>query len=65
MKASKFISKVKNVKRKPLRDDASLAEQIDRQIDNEEEMQAIAEQCDRDMYGDDYDTLKWSGWLER
>ena len=28
-------------------------------------LEAIAEDCDREMYGDDYEALKWSGWLDR
>lgn len=33
------------------------------QIDND--LEALAEDCERDMYGDDYEALKWSGWLDR
>lgn len=32
---------------------------------DDNDLEAIAEDCDRDMYGDDYDALKYSGWLDR
>lgn len=43
----------------------SVATQSNLSAQRDNELAAIAEDCERDMYGDDYDYLKDSGWLDR
>ena len=33
--------------------------------DESEDLDALVEDCEREMYGDDYDHLRDSGWLDR
>jgi hypothetical protein len=33
--------------------------------DDSDDLDALAEDCDREMYGEDYDHLRDSGWLDR
>ncbi len=61
MHAHKGRRKEKTAPRKPVKTDKKRL--LDDQTDDD--LAALAEDCERDMYGDDYDYLKISGWLDR
>lgn len=53
-------------KKRKRKDEEKVTAMLDRQIEqSEEELAALAEDCERDMYGDDYDYLRDCGWLDR
>ena len=57
MYASKGTKREKHAKRKPPK--------IEPPTESEADLAALAEDCDREMYGDDYDYLAAVGWLDR